>query len=159
MSFQKILVPYDGSKFSGKALENAIGIAKMSGQNTELILLHVTPYIPIPLTFERPVYYAKTGKSIPLTQYIEELTKEMEENASTMMDEVKKKYTDKEIKIENVLLHGYPPEKIIEFANEQRVDLIVIGSVGLSGFSRVKALGSVSRNVSERASCPVLIVH
>lgn len=159
MSFQKILVPYDGSKFSDKALENAIGIAKMSGQNTELILLHVTPYIPIPLTFERPVYYAKTGKSIPLTQYIEELTKEMEENASTMMDEVKKKYTDKEIKIENVLLHGYPPEKIIEFANEQRVDLIVIGSVGLSGFSRVKALGSVSRNVSERASCPVLIVH
>ncbi|HEY3526304.1 MAG TPA: universal stress protein [Nitrososphaeraceae archaeon] len=159
MPFQKILVPYDGSKFSDKALENAIGIAKMSGQNTELILLHVTPYIPIPLTFERPVYYAKTGKSIPLTQYIEELTKEMEENASTMMDEVKKKYTDKEIKIENVLLHGYPPEKIIEFANEQRVDLIVIGSVGLSGFSRVKALGSVSRNVSERASCPVLIVH
>lgn len=159
MSFQKILVPYDGSKFSDKALETAIGIAKMSGQNTELILLHVTPYIPIPLTFERPVYYAKTGKSIPLTQYIEELTKEMEENASTMMDEVKKKYTDKEIKIENVLLHGYPPEKIIEFANEQRVDLIVIGSVGLSGFSRVKALGSVSRNVSERASCPVLIVH
>ena len=76
-----------------------------------------------------------------------------------MMDEVKKKYTDKEIKIENVLLHGYPPEKIIEFANEQRVDLIVIGSVGLSGLSRVKALGSVSRNVSERASCPVLIVH
>ena len=159
MSFQKILVPYDGSKFSDKALENAIGIAKMSGQNTELILLHITPSIPIPLTFERPVYYAKTGKSIPLTQYIEELTKEMEENASTMMDEVKKKYTDKEIKIENVLLHGYPPEKIIEFANEQRVDLIVIGSVGLSGFSRVKALGSVSRNVSERASCPVLIVH
>ena len=159
MSFQKILVPYDGSKSSDKALENAIGIAKMSGQNTELMLLHVTPYIPIPLTFERPVYYAKTGKSIPLTQYIEELTKEMEENASTMMDEVKKKYTDKEIKIENVLLHGYPPEKIIEFANEQRVDLIVIGSVGLSGFSRVKALGSVSRNVSERASCPVLIVH
>ena len=159
MSFQKILVPYDGSKFSDKALENAIGIAKMSGQNTELILLHVNPYIPIPLTFERPVYYAKTGKSIPLTQYIEELTKEMEENASTMMDEVKKKFTDKEIKIENVLLHGYPPEKIIEFANEQRVDLIVIGSVGLSGFSRVKALGSVSRNVSERASCPVLIVH
>ena len=159
MSFQKILVPYDGSKFSDKALETAIGIAKMSGQNTELILLHITPSIPIPLTFERPVYYAKTGKSIPLTQYIEELTKEMEENASIMMDELKKKYTDKEIKIENVLLHGYPSEKIIEFANEQKVDLIVIGSVGLSGLSKVRALGSVSRNVSEKASCPVLIVH
>jgi nucleotide-binding universal stress UspA family protein len=157
--FQKILVPYDGSKFSDKALENAIEIAKMSGSNTEVILLHITPHIPIPLTFERPVYSAKTGKSIPLTQYIQELTEEMEENASKMLEEVRKKYTDKEIKIQNVLLHGYPPEKIIEFANNEKIDLIVIGSIGLSGLSKVKALGSVSRSVSERASCPVLIVH
>lgn len=159
MLFQRILVPYDGSKFSDKAFENAIGIARLSGLNTEVILLHITPNIPVPLTFERPVYSAKTGKSIPLTQYIQELTEEMEENASKMLEDVRKKYTDKEIKIENVLLHGYPPEKIIEFANEQKVDLIVIGSVGLSGLSKVRALGSVSRNVSERASCPVLIVH
>jgi nucleotide-binding universal stress UspA family protein len=157
--FQKILVPYDGSKFSDKALENAIGIARLSGSNTEVILLHITPHIPIPLTFERPVYSAKTGKSIPLTQYIQELTEEMEENASKMLEEVRKKYTDKEIEIENVLLHGYPPEKIIEFANNEKIDLIVIGSIGLSGLSKVKALGSVSRSVSERASCPVLIVH
>jgi nucleotide-binding universal stress UspA family protein len=157
--FQKILVPYDGSKFSDKALENAIGIARLSGSNTEVILLHITPHIPIPLTFERPVYSAKTGKSIPLTQYIQELTEEMEENASKMLEEVRKKYTDKEIKIQNVLLHGYPPEKIIEFANNEKIDLIVIGSIGLSGLSKVKALGSVSRSVSERASCPVLIVH
>jgi nucleotide-binding universal stress UspA family protein len=105
LSFQKILVPYDGSRFADKALENAIGIAKLSGAETQIILLHVTPHIPIPLTFERPVYSAKTGKSIPLTQYIQELSEEME------------------------------------------------------AISKVKALGSVSRNVSERASCPVLIVH
>ena len=159
MLFQKILVPYDGSKFSDKALENAVGIAEMSGSKTQVVLLHITPQIPTPLTFERHVYHAKTGRSIPLTQYIQELSKEMEENASTMMEEVRKKYADKEIKMENVLLHGYPPEKIIEFANNQKVDLIVIGSVGLSGLSKIKALGSVSRSVSERATCPVLIVH
>jgi nucleotide-binding universal stress UspA family protein len=106
LSFQKILVPYDGSTFSDKALENAIGIAKMSGSNTQVILLHIIPHIPIPMTFERPVYSAKTGKSIPFTQYIQELSKEMEENTSRMMEEVKKKYTNEEIKIENVLLHG-----------------------------------------------------
>ena len=106
MSFQKILVPYDDSKFADKALENAIGIAKMSGSNTQVILLHVTPHIPVPLTFERPVSSVKTGKSIPFTQYIQELSKETEENASRMMEEVKKKYTNEEIKIENVLLHG-----------------------------------------------------
>jgi nucleotide-binding universal stress UspA family protein len=159
LSFQKILVLYDGSKFADKALENVIGIAKMSGSNTQVILLHITPHIPIPMTFERPVCSAKTSKSVPLTQYIQELTEEMEENASKMMEEVKKKYTNEEVKIESVLLHGYPPEKIIEFANNEKVDLIVIGSVGLSGLSKVKVLGSVSRSVSERASCPVLIVH
>jgi nucleotide-binding universal stress UspA family protein len=159
LSSQKILVPYDGSGFSDKALENAVGIAKMSGSNTQVILLHITPHIPVPLTFERPVYSAKTGKSVPLTQYIQELIKEMEENASKMMEEVKKKYTNQEIKIESVLLHGYPSEKIIEFANNEEVDLIVIGSVGLSGLSKVKALVSVSRSVSERASYPVLIVY
>jgi nucleotide-binding universal stress UspA family protein len=109
LSFQKILVPYDGSKFADKALENAIGIAKLSGSSIQVILLHITPHIPVPLTFERPLYSAKTGKSIPLTQYIQELSKEMEENASKMMEEVKKKYTNEDFNIENVLLHEYPP--------------------------------------------------
>ena len=52
---------------------------------------------------------------------------------------------------------GPPADSIVDFANDQKVDLIVIGNVGLSGLSKVKALGSVSRSVSERASCPVLI--
>ena len=152
-------MPYDGSQFADKALENAIKIAKMSGANTQVILLHVTPHIPIPLTFERPVYSVKTGKSIPLTQYIQELSEEMEENASNMLEEEKRKYAHHNIRIETLSLNGYPPEKIIEFANREKVDLIVIGNVGLSGLSKVKALGSVSRSVSERAGCPVLIVH
>ena len=152
-------MPYDGSRFADKALENAIEIAKLAGANTHVILLYVTPDIPIPPTFERPVYSAKTGKSIPLTQYIQELYKEMKENASKMLEEQKRKYAHHSIKTENILLNGYPSEKIVGYANNEKVDLIVIGNVGLSGFSKVKALGSVSRSVSERASCPVLIVH
>jgi nucleotide-binding universal stress UspA family protein len=159
LSFQKILVPYDGSTFADKALENAIGIAHISGANTRVILLHVTANIPIPLTFERPVYSAKTGKSIPLTQYIQELSEEMEETASKMFEDERRKYAHHDIKIETISLNGYPSEEIIEFANNEKIDLIVIGNVGLSGLSKVKALGSVSRRVSERANCPVLIVH
>jgi hypothetical protein len=54
---------------------------------------------------------------------------------------------------------GNPIEKILDLASAEKVDLIVIGSVGLSGISKLKALGSVSRSVSERAKCPVLIVR
>jgi nucleotide-binding universal stress UspA family protein len=97
--------------------------------------LHVTPHIPIPLTFERPVYSLKTGKSIPLTQYIQELSEEMEENASNMLEEEKRNYAHHNIRIETLSLNGYPPEKIIEFANREKLGLIVIGNVGLSGLS------------------------
>ena len=152
-------MPYDGSRFTDKALENAIGIVRLSGADTQIILLHVAPRIPILLTFERPVNSAKTGKSIPLTQYIQELSEEMDENASKMLEEVRRKYAHYNIKIEPILLGGYTAEKIIEVANNKKFDLIVIGGVGLNGLSKVKALGSVSRNVSERAGCPVLIVH
>ena len=52
-----------------------------------------------------------------------------------------------------------PADKIMEMAIEENVDLIVMGNVGLSRFSKLKALGSVSRNVSERAKCPVMLVR
>ncbi|MER3408238.1 MAG: hypothetical protein C4292_05730 [Nitrososphaera sp.] len=54
---------------------------------------------------------------------------------------------------------GYPPDRIMEVAEEEAADLIVMGSIGLTGLSKLRALGSASRAVSERARCPVLIVH
>jgi nucleotide-binding universal stress UspA family protein len=47
----------------------------------------------------------------------------------------------------------------MEMATEENVDLIVIWTTGLKGVSKIKALGSVARNVSERAKCPVMLVR
>jgi len=44
-------------------------------------------------------------------------------------------------------------------AKKMKVDIIVIGSVGLTGIKKLKALGSVSRKVSELSDCPVLIIR
>jgi nucleotide-binding universal stress UspA family protein len=63
-----------------------------------------------------------------------------------------------EIDVSTHVLIGDPASKILEFADSQKVDLIIMGSVGLRGINR-RTLGSVSRRVSEMASCPVLIVH
>ena len=54
---------------------------------------------------------------------------------------------------------GSPSERILEFANTNEIDLIVMGSQRLETISKIKALGSVARKVSEAANCPVLIVH
>ncbi|MFL6344829.1 MAG: universal stress protein, partial [Nitrososphaeraceae archaeon] len=55
---------------------------------------------------------------------------------------------------------GNPAEDIIDIANnKQKVDLIMMGSTGLKGISKVRVLGSVSRHVCENANCPVMLVH
>jgi nucleotide-binding universal stress UspA family protein len=50
-------------------------------------------------------------------------------------------------------------EQIVKFASEKKIDLIIIGSQRLSEISEIKALGSVSRKVSENVDCPIMIIH
>jgi nucleotide-binding universal stress UspA family protein len=84
----------------------------------------------------------------------------MKTKAVEMLTKKKKRYESQGISmITKVIVGGSPSDKILEFAEDEKVDLIVVGNVGLSGISRVKTLGSVSRSISERARCPVLIVH
>ena len=55
------------------------------------------------------------------------------------------------------LLHGEPGPSIVEYANKENVDLVVIGSRGLNKLQEM-VLGSVSHKVVKRVNCPVLIV-
>ncbi len=50
-------------------------------------------------------------------------------------------------------------EQILKFASDNKIELIIVGSQRLSKISRIKALGSVSRKISENADCPVMIIH
>jgi nucleotide-binding universal stress UspA family protein len=63
------------------------------------------------------------------------------------------------LEISTKLLTGHISNTIIDFAAKEKVDLIIIGNVGRSGISKMKTLGSVSRSVSEKAPCPVMIIH
>ncbi|AIC14605.1 universal stress protein [Nitrososphaera viennensis] len=165
--FKKILVPYDSSKPSDKAAKYAVDLAKHilpdSGGGCEIILLHVVPEIPAsPVFLERPVR-TKTGEVIPLSEYIKRLYVEMKAHAAEMLEKKKKDLEpilNAKATIRTIVLIGDPvSDKIVELAGNEKVDIVVIGNVGLSGISKLKTLGSVSRGVSERASCPVLIVH
>ncbi len=56
-------------------------------------------------------------------------------------------------------MRGNPFEAILDYEKANKIDLIIMGSEGLRGISRLKSLGSVSRKISEFAKCPVMIVH
>lgn len=157
--YKKILVPYDDSEPSNKALDHAAAIAKMSG-GSEVILLFVIAEFPTYHFIERPARSIKTGEKITLSQYLKEVYELMEESANDVLDK-KKEETKKTagLEIRTKLLTGHISNAIIDFAAKEKVDLIVIGNVGRSGISKIRTLGSVSRSVSERAPCPVMIIH
>jgi len=50
-------------------------------------------------------------------------------------------------------------EQILKFASDNKVNLIIVGNKRLNKISKIKALGSVSRKISENADCPVMIIH
>jgi nucleotide-binding universal stress UspA family protein len=168
-----MVVPYDSSAASNKALSNAFVIAKMSeeseriskhGDVISIILLHVIPEIPVPPSFiGSPLrrLSEKTGERITIREYLKEVYQEMKASAIKMLDQKTREYM---INIENLKVQpkvtiGLPADKIMEMATEENADLIVIGTTGLKGVSKIKALGSVARNVSERAKCPVMLVR
>jgi nucleotide-binding universal stress UspA family protein len=164
--YRKVLVPIDGSKPADKALDHATDLVKSISvsSKTELTILYVIPDLPVPLGFEKPMRSFKTGKVISFSDFIKEMHESMRLNGEKMLSERKKKYESNTnnvtIRAEVIVGHGLSiSNTIIEFADKEKIDLIVIGNIGLSGISKVKALGSVSRAIAERSVCPVLVVH
>jgi len=127
----KILVAIDGSENAHKGLQHAVQLAQKF--NAEITVMNV---------MERGLF----GLKPQVTQKVGERT------LSKAVDEVKGANVTKRLEF------GNPAEKIIEIANKERYDLIVVGSRGLSRTKRF-FLGSVSDDVSHHAHCSVLIVR
>jgi nucleotide-binding universal stress UspA family protein len=152
----KILLPHDGTESSGKALEKSKEFAKAF--NAELYILHVIDHIPIPpsliLGNDRQ-WIAQTRRSI---------AKKLKEGWLKMAKEKINPILEKEnIKFNIAVLTDEQQsvsEQILKFASDNTINLIIVGSSQrLRKFSKIKALGSVSRKVSENAECPVMIMH
>lgn len=168
----KILVPIDGSEYSINALKYAINLIKRIGpkskitekETNEIILVNVFPHFHNSLGFEKTMKSIKTDKPISVTGLISEMNEMMKQEWIDQLSELKRQYEDSNTHITTEILMGSHSNRniatsITKFASEENVDMIVIGNVGLGGISKIKSLGSVSRNVAEISKCPVLIVH
>jgi nucleotide-binding universal stress UspA family protein len=149
----KILVPHDGTEISNRAFERATEFAKAF--NTEILLLHVIQDIPVPsslLLGNDRILISKAKRSI---------SKELEKGWNKMVQEkiVGVMSKDDKIKVRSEVIVGSPADEIIRFARANKIDMIIVGSRRLETISKIKALGSVARKVSEAAECPVMIIH
>ncbi|HEX7178534.1 MAG TPA: universal stress protein [Nitrososphaeraceae archaeon] len=146
----KIIVPHDGTNMSDKALEEATRFAEAFGG--EIVLVHVVEEILIPatLTLAGDDFLNKAKRSITA-----ELVKWWEELAKVKKREIEKK----NVRVTSKCLIGKAAECITKFAKENQIEIIIMGSRRFRGVSKIMALGSVARKVSENAECNVLIVH
>jgi nucleotide-binding universal stress UspA family protein len=151
----KILLPHDGTEISDKALEESKEFAK--ALNAELYILHVIEHIPIPSSLilgNDRQWIAQTRRSI---------SKKLEEGWIKMAKEKINPILEKENIKCNITAFTEEQhtvsEQILKFASDNKIELIIVGSQRLNKISKIKALGSISRKISESADCPVMIIH
>jgi nucleotide-binding universal stress UspA family protein len=147
----KILVPHDGTEMSDKALEKAVELAKAF--RSELVLLHVIEQIPIPPSI-------MLGSDTVLINRARRSVSRGLEQGWNKMAEVKIHEIEKN-KVSSTCncVVGSAADQILRFAKTNKIDIIIMASRRFKGISKIKALGSVTRKVSELADCPVLIIH
>lgn len=156
--FSKILLAIDGSKPSMDAAEDAIEIAK--NNKSQLIVLHVIDLYKYHYLLSSTVLAPTFG-----SQRFDEDKKKAEEWIKT----VKEKYVqsnavnngDADAKnLETEIIEGKTSvaATIVDYAESKNVDLIVIGSRGVTGFKKM-LVGSVTSDVVKYAHCSVLVIR
>ena len=150
---QKILVTDDYTEVSNRALEVASQIAGPC--KAQIILFHVIDLVEDPDT----MIFGNDKELIEKVKLMN-LETTIENQWPNRAQKQLKKLIEQDIASESMYVTGNAAEKILECAKSKKVDMIVMGSSNrLKGLSKIRALGSVTRKVSELAECPVLIVH
>lgn len=167
--FNKILVPFDDSPHSQKALDYAIRISQSA--DASLYILSVLDVAHLGITKDMaerfsPFHEDKQTSSDVTERYSITYYEKFEDikqgetykqylNVIAHAKEICKK---RKINAETEIMMGPVPETIVQYAETMEIDLIVMGSRGFSGFKRM-LMGHVSSDVSEKAHCPVLIIR
>ena len=148
--FSKLLVPIDGSEPSFHAARIAINIANKF--NSEIIVLFVV------VSPSKSEYANLTGLVTPkqIDMIIENAKKESKKWFNRIEDIVKEKNPNIKVSTKVILTGVAVYGEIIQYAQEENIDLIVIGTRGRSGIKKL-LLGSTASGVVTYANCPVLV--
>jgi nucleotide-binding universal stress UspA family protein len=158
LTYRRILVPYDDSEYSKRALDFALSIARAF--KSELHLLNVMEELYVTPRMDRQyIISQRTGERESFEQYLKELYQNMKNNANDMLQEQSKKIGAQGIKTKTRVVMGDISNKIIDYITEEEIDLVVMGTLGHRGVSKIIGLGSVARKVSENSPCPVILLH
>ncbi len=137
--YSTILLAIDGSKNSLRATEEAVKLASLQ-ENVVITVVHAldisqSKYDVLHAQGKADIELARRKRFASIEEYLQ----------------------SNNIAYQLLFLHGEPGPTIVEYANQNSFDLLVIGSRGLNSLQEM-VLGSVSHKVIKRVKCPVLVV-
>lgn len=142
--FDRILIPTDGSDPARPAVEMAVGLAETHGAK-----LHVLYIV------DQPTTVSGMGEGF---SGLDDLLDALEERGHQATKAIVEQARERNIETTAAVRRGNPPDDILSYAEDNDIDVIVMGTHGRTGVKRA-LLGSVTENVVRHSEIPVLTVH
>ena len=140
--YKNIFIATDGSEPNKEAVKHGLELAKISEAKLYVgYVVDTAAFASIPMDAGWEMMY-------------ELLEKEAREATSSVSEMAK----SQDIDVETIILEGHPSHEIIEFGENNNIDLIILGTLGKSGLDRF-LLGSVAEKVLRNSKVPVLVVR
>jgi nucleotide-binding universal stress UspA family protein len=143
--YQKIVAPLDGSELSECSLEHVVALAQGCQIPSVVLLTVVEP---------ANRYASYTGLA---QETLEGLRNEFWAQTKEHLDKVADSLKKKGVNASTVIVEGKPAEEILDYAEKEKADLIIMSTHSSSGFSRW-AFGSVADRVVRHSPVPVLVI-
>ncbi len=140
----KILVPVDGSKYSMEGVKIALDYAET--KNADITLMTVTPFI--------------SGLDLEISaKEIESINETMRRNGEDVLAKAKNILSAEGVNAKTILSSAISAaDEILNTAEKEKIDLIIIGNRGLGGTATRFLMGSVASKVATNAPCSVYVV-
>ena len=147
--YSRILIATDGSELATKGLQQGLELAKALGSNVTVLTVS-EPWVPLGVD--------ATGLAVTEYSLVEEYEKAMELDSKIVLDKAEKLAADAGVKVARLYVaRQNPADAIVDTAETQKFDLIVMSSHGRRGLGRV-LLGSQANAVLTHSAVPVLVV-
>ena len=140
--YNKILVATDGSANTARAIRYGIELARVADADVCAVYVLDTSVFA----------------SMPMDAAWTSMYELLRAEGNEALKNVEEKCEQSSVPFEGVVLDGHPAHEIVDYACENEIDLIVMGTLGKTGLDRL-LLGSVASTVAHTSSIPVMIIR
>jgi nucleotide-binding universal stress UspA family protein len=153
MSIKKMVVAYDGSEGSQKALTWAVDLAvKLNSDVVVVAVVKPLEFTPsVVLTVVKPFEFSTNRDEV------DKFYSDGEKYYRPLLEKAVKYGEAEGVALQTEILHGHPSEVIVQYAYDCQADLIVMGTRGMGGFESL-IIGSVAQKVVTYSKVPVVLM-